>query len=188
MCDSIRASEGFGDVRKVFAVLSVIVSVLAPSLAACGKAEEPLIPELKGRWAVLSNLAKTQPERVRVAGPAQPDAAAKDYCRVMYVTFSKHAIAMHMLGIPLSLFAIADIKRDGPRLTLTVGDSPKSTSHGLLVLLLRDGGVRFEDIFDERGRSVKYDRLPDDHASRKHGATTVGEATQLFLDVRPCQD
>jgi len=175
-------------VRKVFAILSIIVSVLAPSLAACGKAEEPLIPELKGRWEVLSNLAKTQPDRVRVAGPAQPNASEKDYyCRVMYVTFSKHAITMHMMGIPLSLFHIADVKREGPRLTLTVADSAKSTSHGRLVLLLRDGGVRFDDLFDERGRSVKYDRLPDDHASRKHGAATVGEATQLFLDVKPCK-
>jgi hypothetical protein len=170
-------------VRKVIAILSVV----APLLAACGKAEEPLIPELKGRWEVLGNLAKTQPERVRVAGPAQPDATAKDYCRVMYVTFSKHAITMHMLGIPLSLFSIADMKREGSRLTLTVGDSPKSRSDGRLVLLLRDGGVRFDDIFDERGRSMKYDRLPDDHASRRHGATTIGEATQLFLDVKPCK-
>jgi hypothetical protein len=169
-------------VRKVFAILSVV----APLMAACGKVEEPLIPELKGRWEVLSNFAKTQPERVRVAGPAQPDATAKDYCRVMYVTFSKHAITMHMMGIPLSLFHIADMRREGPRLTLTVADSAKSASHGRLVLLLRDGGVRFDDLFDERDRSVKYERLPDDHASRKHGATTVGEATQLFLDLKPC--
>jgi hypothetical protein len=104
----------------------------------------------------------------------------------MYVTFSKHAITMHMLGIPLSIFAIADMKREGSRLTLTVADSAKSTSHGRLVLLLRDGGVRFDDLFDEHGRSLKYERLPDDHASRKHGATTVGEATQLFLDLKPC--
>jgi hypothetical protein len=104
----------------------------------------------------------------------------------MYVTFSQHAITMHMMGIPLSLFHIADMKREGPRLTLTVADSAKSASHGRLVLLLRDGGVRFDDLFDERDRSLKYERLPDDHASRKHGATTVGEATQLFLDLKPC--
>jgi hypothetical protein len=129
------------------------------------------------------------PERspsARVAGPAQPEATAKVYCRFVYVTFSKHAINVHTLGIPLSLFSIADMKREGSRLTLTVGDSPKSTSHGKLVLLLRDGGVRFDDLFDERGRSLKYDRLPDDHASRKHGVTTIGEATQLFLDLKPC--
>ena len=170
--------------RNAFALMMVA----APLIAACGMAEEPLVPELKGRWEVLSNLAKPQPERVRVAGPAQPDATTKDDCRLMYVTFSKQAITVYTLGVPVPLFHIADMKREGQRLSLTVRSEPrKSAPASKLVLLLRDGGVRFDDIFDERGRSVKFDRLPEGHASRRNGATTVGEASQLLLDVRPCR-
>ena len=35
------------DVHRILAVIFMV----APLLAGCGKAEEPLIPELKGRWS-----------------------------------------------------------------------------------------------------------------------------------------
>jgi hypothetical protein len=38
----------------------------------------------------------------------------------------------------------------------------------------RHGGR--DDIYDERGRSLRYERLPDDNRMRKHGATTLGDA------------
>ena len=49
------------------------------------------------------------------------------------------------------------------------------------------GEVRFDDILDGRGQSFKYARIPDDHAARRNGATTVGEALQQALDVKPCK-
>ena len=55
------------------------------------------------------------------------------------------------------------------------------------MLLLRNGEVRFDDIFDETGRSVKYERLPDGHPFRSKGATSLGEALGLVLDAKPCK-
>lgn len=168
--------------RKVL----VAMLVVAPLVAACGRAEEPLVPELKGRWDVLS---KIKSERaVRVSSQAQP--VAVDSCRAAYITFSKRKITMHTMGVALPVFHIADVKRDGQRLIITGGDSERNTSaspHGKLVLLLRNGEVRFDDIIDERGRSVKYERLPDGHPLRSKGATSLGDGFQLVLDVKPCK-
>lgn len=171
------------DVRKIFAAMLVV----APLLAACGRAEEPLVPELKGRWDVLSKI-KSSDRAMRVSSQAQP--VAVDPCRAAYITFSKRKITMHMMAVALPVFHIADVKRDGQRLIITGGDSERSTSatpHGKLVLLLRNGEVRFDDIIDERGRSVKYERLPDGHPLRSKGATTLGDGFQLVLDVKPCK-
>ena len=171
--------------RKVFAAMLIV----APLVAACGMAEEPLVPELNGRWDVLSKFKSDR--TVGMSSRAEPQPAAVDTCRAGYITFSKRRIAMHTLGIPLSIFHIADVKRNGQRLTLTggmdSGKSPSASPQGKLVLLLRNGEVRFDDIIDENARSVKYERLPDGHPLRNKGATTLGEGLQLLLDVKPCK-
>lgn len=166
------------------AILTVLL--LAPLMAACGKAEEPLIPELKGRWAPPTTAkAMEQPRVQQVSNPPKPD---PNYCRIMHVTFTKQRIALHTLGFPLTVFHIASIKREGQRLILSGSpDGDKNPSaQGKVVLLLRDGEVRFDDIYDERGRSLRYERLPDGHAMRKHGANNLGDAFKLLLDVKPC--
>ena len=169
--------------RKVF----VTMLVVAPLLVACGMAEEPLVPELKGRWDTLSKIKSERP--VRASSQAEP--VASDPCRTGYMTFSKRKITMHMNGISIPVFHVADVKRDGQRLTITggavSGKDPSASAHGKIVLLLRNGEVRFDDIFDETGRSVKYERIPDGHPLRSKGARSLGEALGLVLDVKPCK-
>lgn len=172
-------------VRKVFATLVL----LAPLLAACGAAEEPLLPELKGKWApptiaqaMLSDQMRTQKVS---ATPAKED---KNFCRILSVTFSKQRISLNLLGIGITMFHITDAKREGSRLILSGSpDGDKDPrAQGKLVITMQNGQVRFDDIYDERGRSIRYERLPDDHRMRKHGATTVGDAMRQILDVKPC--
>jgi hypothetical protein len=162
-------------VRKIFATMSVV----APLLAACG--DEALIPELKGRWQVLS-LVKLEREASSRVTLAQ--------CNVTYVTFSKREIAMRMMGSALPLFHVSDVKRDGPRLLLTGrpgSEKGASSNQHKLVLLLREGEVRFGDIFDDRGRSVRDERLASDHPLRVNGVTTRGEALGELFNVKQCQ-
>jgi hypothetical protein len=87
----------------------------------------------------------------------------------------------------MPLFYIADVKRDGQRLIVSGGSDSNKTIHGRIELLLRNGEVRFDDVYDETGRSVKYERLPDGNPARRHGARTLGEAFALFIDARPCK-
>jgi hypothetical protein len=174
------------DVRKVFAIMLVV----APLLAACGKAEEPLIPELKGRWDLVS-LHKMQEARGTVGSSNTSANASKrdttDNCNVSYVTFGKQRISMRVLGIPVPVFQVADVNVRGQRVIITGGMDSNPKHHGKLVLVLRNGGVSFDDIFDERGRSIKYERIPDGHTLRSKGATTLGEAMELFLELKPCK-
>jgi hypothetical protein len=161
--------------------------VLAPLLAACGKAEEPLFPELKGRWATPS--AAKASEGIRAQRISNPGLVDKDICRVAHVSFTKKRIVLTTLGIGLTVFHIMDAKRDGARVIITgTADGDKNpAAQGKLVLLLRDGQIRFDDVLDERGRSLRYERLPDDDRMRKHGANTLGDSMKLFLDLKPCQ-
>jgi len=174
------------DVRTVFAIMLVV----APVLAACGKAEEPLIPELKGRWGLVS-LHKMQEARSTVgmgnASSNAPKRDTSDNCNISYVTFGQQRIVMRMVGIPIPVFQVADVKVLGQRVIVTGGADSNPSNHVKLVLLLRNGGVSFDDIIDETGRSIKYERIPDGHALRSKGATTLGEAMELFLELKPCK-
>lgn len=167
-----------------YAMLTLLL--LAPLVAACGKAEEPLIPELQGRWAPpTTSKAMEQPRVQQVSNPPKQD---PNFCRILHVTFSKERIALNLLGIGVTVFHISGMKREGQRLILSgTPDGDKNpAAQGKLVVLLRDGEVRFDDVYDERGRSLRYERLPEGHAMRKHGATTVGDAFKQLLDVKPC--
>jgi hypothetical protein len=177
-----RRTEG-SDVRRVVATMLVV----APLLAACGKAEEPLIPELKGRWDIIS-LHKLQEARGTVgSGTRQPNTS--DNCAVSYVTFGKSRIVIRLLGLPVPVFHVIDTKVQGQRVILTGGmeANSKPSESGKLELLVRNGEVRFDDLIDERGRSIKYERIPDGHPLRSKGANTLGEAMQMFLDLKACK-
>jgi hypothetical protein len=165
----------------------IALLVLAPLLAACGKAEEPLFSELKGRWAPPS-MAQAS-DKIRAQQISNPGMVDKDICRIMHVSFAKKRIVMSMMGVGMTLFHIMDAKREGSRIIITgTADGDKNpAAQGKLVLLLRDGQVRFDDVFDERGRSLRYERLPDDDRMRKHGANTLGDSMKLILDLKPCQ-
>ena len=165
------------------------ILALAPLLAACGAVEEPLLPELKGKWApptiaqaMLSDQMRTQKVS---ATPAKED---KNFCRILSVNFTKQRINMSLLGFNVPVFNIRGVKREGNRVIIT-GNADIDTSaaaQGKLVLLVRNGEVRFDDIYDQTGRSIRYERLPEDHKMRKHGANTLGDAMKLILDVKPC--
>jgi len=173
--------------RKAFATLLI----LTPLLAACGKAEEPIMPELKGKWAMPAFLkaveqkqAKAQPAAMQSANvPAKPE----DLCRVTHLTFGKDAIRVHTLGFGFTLLEIASARREGSRITLTTpaqGKDPASAVN--IVLALRNGDVRFEDALDYRGRTLKHARIPEGHRVRQYGASTFGEAMEMVLNAKPC--
>src|SRR3954452_17203701 len=151
----------------------VILLAVAPLLAGCGQDGEPILPELKGRWDVISLHNSGQstvgqssaPQRVSNASPLLNN------CSVAYVTFTKQGVVLRTLGIPLTVFPVTEPKRANARIVLTAG-----ANGGKIMLLMQNGELRFDDIFDPRGRSLRYERLPDNHNLRSKGATTVGEA------------
>jgi hypothetical protein len=162
----------------------VILLAMAPLLAGCGQDGEPILPELKGRWDVISlhNMTQgtvgqsAQPQRVSSASPAI------DNCSVTYVTFTKQGVVLRTLGIPMTVFPVTEAKRANARIVLTAG-----ANGGKIMLLMQNGELRFDDVVDPRGRSLRYERLPDGHNLRGKGATTVGEAFGLLLDLKPCK-
>jgi hypothetical protein len=171
------------DVRKI----AVCLLVVAPLLAACGRMEEPLTPELKGRWDLVSLHKMQQAGTVGSSRATQPDTS--DYCALSNVTFGRTRIVMRLMGLPVPIFHVADVKVMGQRVIITGGmqPNPPPNQQGKLELLVRNGGISFDDIIDERGRSIKYERIPDGHPLRSKGANTLGEAMQLFLDLKPCK-
>jgi hypothetical protein len=169
------------DMRKVLAT----ILVLAPLLAGCQDGE-PILPELKGRWDVIS-LHNQGPQTVGQSSQPQrvtntPQPPALDNCNVTYVTFTKQGVVLRTLGIPLTVFPVTEAKRANARITLTAG-----AKGGKIELLMKNGELRFDDIYDPRGRSLRYERLPDGHNLRSKGANTVGEAFGLLLDLKPCK-
>lgn len=166
--------------RKANAAL--LLFSLSPLLAGCGSGEQPLVPELKGRW--------TSPQLVKVmryANEADPLKASPgtDACSATYVTFGLGYISTKFHGYGTPIYDVAEVKREGARVIVT-GIERYNGRPGKLVLLLRNGEVRFDDIYDARGRSIKYERLDNENRLRKYGATTIGEAMSLYLDVKPC--
>ena len=43
-----------------------------------------------------------------------------------------------------------------------------------------------DDIIDQRGRSIRYERF-DNEQARRVGITTLGDVFRLVLDVKPCR-
>jgi hypothetical protein len=173
--------------RKMFASLLL----LGPLLAACGKIEEPIVPELKGKWGAPGIMKAIDQKRQARVEPASVKAVTptthEEMCRVSHVTFGKSAIRVNALGFGFSLFEVTGVKREGSRIILSgTVDKKDPASSGKIELMVRNGEVRFDDIYDASGRSIKYERVPEGERVRSYGATTVGEAMGLFLNVKPC--
>jgi hypothetical protein len=147
---------------------------------------DPLVPELKGRWAA-PNAAKLRYALAadRYSNPPAP-AAAGD-CSNEYVTFGKRGIALHIHGRINPVFLVKDVQRQGARLILS-GAAPfvAGAEPVKLELVLRNGEVRLDDVVDHRGRSVLYD-LFENADARRLGVTTIGDVFRLVLDVKPCR-
>jgi hypothetical protein len=170
------------NMRKAWMVLLAA----APLLAACQDGE-PILPELKGRWDVISlhDLAQQRPSTVGQSSAPQRISntpAGFDNCSVTYITFTKQGVVLRTLGIPMTVFPVTEAKRANARITLTAG-----ANGGKIMLLMQNGELRFDDILDPRGRSLRYERLPDNSNLRGKGATTIGEAFGLLLDLKPCK-
>src|SRR3954453_5332368 len=88
------------DVRKI----AVCLLVVAPLLAACGRMEEPLTPELKGRWDLVSLHKMQQGGTVGSSRPTPPDTS--DYCPLSNVPFGRTRIVMRLMGLPVPIFHV----------------------------------------------------------------------------------
>jgi hypothetical protein len=160
--------------------------VLAPLLAGC-TFEDPILPELKGRWSAPA-MIKAMEERRRVEKVSSKTPAPTtqaEMCRAVYVTFGKRAIHAHVFNNRVPIFSIDSAKREGSRILLK-GRANKNhaESAGTIELVLRNGEVRFDDIYDATGRSIKYERLPDE--ARVFGVHALGDLLAMMLNVKPC--
>ncbi len=152
----------------------------------CVPGHDPLLPELKGRWSA-PNAAKL---RYAVAAeryanpPAQTESGD---CRNEYVTFEKYGVVVYVNGQVNPVFMVQAVARDGARLILD-GNAPivAGGHKARIELVLRNGELRLDDIVDERGRSILYERFENEQA-RRLGITTVGDVFRLVLDVKPCR-
>ena len=169
------------------AVLSSIL--MLPLLAGCLQKEDPIAPELKGRWAA-PNASKLRAALLadRLTNPAPTPAAAKDdtSCREQYVTFDRtRGITLYMDQKLNPLFRVKDVKRDGARFILTGSAPVPGGQDSKIEIIVRNGEVRFDDIVDKRGRSIRYERF-DNEQARRVGINTVGDIFRLVLDLKPC--
>jgi hypothetical protein len=151
-------------------------------VAGCLQKEDPLLPELKGRWATEYAV------KIRSAGSAggpAPQPSTQELCRTEYVTFEKRAVTLHSGGRVSPFFVAREVKRDGPRIILTGSVPSMGASDSRVELLLRNGEIRFDDVSDERGRSIRYQRFENESA-RQNGVRTVGDVFRLAFDLKSC--
>jgi len=165
--------------------IGLLIALLLLNLG-CVPEQEPLAPELKGRWAV-PNAAKLRYTLAAERYPNPPAPAAAGDCRDEYVTFDKRGIALHLNARVNPLMMVSDVKRNGARLILS-GNAPTVAGGEKMQveLLLRNGEIRLDDIVDRRGRSIVYDRVEGEQA-RRLGITTIGDVFRLVLDLKPCR-
>jgi hypothetical protein len=165
--------------------------LMLPLLAGCIQSDEPLVPELKGRWAA-PNASKLRyallADRAQMPVPIPAVAKNDTDCREQYVIFDKkHGITLYMDQKVNPLFIVREVKRDGARLILAGNTSFAAGGQSATIeLILRNGEVRFDDIVDQRGRSVRHDRV-DNEQARSVGVTSIGDIFRLVLDLKPCR-
>jgi hypothetical protein len=150
-------------------------------------AGEPLAPELKGRWAAPKAASLRLALLADRTSSPQPVAVKDDAdCRDQYVRFEKRGIILYMDRKVHPLFAVQDVKREGERFILT-GSAPVPGGHSIKIeLVLRRGEIRFDDVVDQRGRSIRYERF-DNEQARRLGVTSIGDVFRLLFDLKPCR-
>jgi hypothetical protein len=179
---------------------SVLVALSAVLLAGCVPGGDPLLPELSGRWA---------PERgaqVRVAAASANASvpirapSTKELCQSEFVTFSKGpttpgtlgAVFLYRNGGRLPMFVVREAKRGGERIVLTghdhLFDALAGENQGRIELILHYDAITFDNLFDQRGRSIRYDlfKAPDPLGARRANVTTVGDVYRMLFDLKRC--
>jgi hypothetical protein len=183
--------------REAHPVKFPVLIALSVLLAGC--TDNPLLPELNGRWAPLKGVTT----RLVLASnnssvPITPPNLS-DLCRSEYVTFQKFnasrdfagAVFLHRNDRREPTPMIAEVKRQGDRITL-IGREPFNplvgTGPARLELILRNGELAFDDIIDPRGRSVRYDRIksPDPIRTYRAGINTIGDIYRMLFDLKRC--
>ena len=150
--------------------------------AGCVEAQDPLLPELKGRWAT-EHAVKI---RAVAAGDTRAPQGLPELCRTDYVAFDKRAITLHRAGKANPFFIAREVKREGRRIILTGGVPVLGSSDSRLEIMLYDGEIRFDDISNERGRSLRYQRF-ENPSAREIGVKTIGDVFRLTFDLKQCR-
>ena len=165
--------------------IGLLIPLLLLNLG-CVPGQEPLLPELKGRWAA-PNAAKLRHALAAERHPSPPAPAAGGDCQNEYVTFEKRGVALYMNAKINPVMMVSEVKRNGARLILS-GSAPMVAGGEKMQieLLLRNGEICLDDIVDHRGRSMIYDRFGSEEA-RRAGITTVGDVFRLVFDLKPCR-
>ena len=162
----------------------VVVFVPALLLLAGCFPENPLLPELKGRWAI-EHGAKIRSALLNDSATSAAQVNTKELCRRDYVIFDKRAITLHSDGRAKPFFLAREVKRDGSRITL-IGRVPIfGSDDSRIELVLRNGEIRFDDISDGRGRSIRHERFENDEA-RQVAVRTLGDVFRLVFDLKSC--
>lgn len=177
-----------------------LVALSAVLLAGCVPGGDPVLPELKGRWAA------ERGAQVRVAVASTSGSipikapTAKELCQSEFVTFSKGPIAPGMLGAVffyrgggrVPMFAVRGAKREGERIILAGHDhlynAMTGEGQGRVELILRNDTITFDNLFDQRGRSIRYDlfNAPDPLGARRANVTTIGDLYRMLFDLKRC--
>jgi hypothetical protein len=176
-----------------------LIALSLLSLSGCVQgSDNALLPDLKGRWvaekgARIRLAMMSDNPNVAVASPT-----LKELCQSEYVTFEKSrsgsdagAVMLHRQGRREVAFLIVDAKQEGTRIRLTGREQgPPLAGRGpvRIELALRKGEIVFDDIVEERGRSVRYDhfKTPDAVRAQRAGLVTIGDMFRLLFDLKSC--
>ena len=176
---------------------SMLVALSAVLLAGCVPGGDPLLPELKGRWAAVRGAEVRVALASHNASVPVKTPTIDELCRSEFVTFSKRpatpepgifgAVLLHRAGRAAPVFAVREAKREGERIVLT-GHPLARNGQTRIELILRNGAITFDNIFDQRGRSVRYDlfKAPDPLQARRANIATVGDVFRLMFDLKRC--
>jgi hypothetical protein len=178
--------------------LCLIALSLLPLCGCVQGSDNALLPDLRGRWvaekgARVRLVMMSNNSSVAVASPS-----LKELCQSEYVTFEKSrsgsdagAVMFHRQGRREVAFLVVGAKQEGLRIGLTgreQGPPMAGTGPVRVELALRKGEIVFDDIVDERGRSVRYDhfKTPDPVRAQRAGVTTIGDMFRMLFDLKSC--
>lgn len=169
-----------------------LVFGIALLTAGCLPQEQPLLPDLKGRWApergVEMRVAVASSGSSAGTSAVRPTPSLREMCENEYVTFRKGAVVLHRGRQTETVFMVREARREGARVVL-IGREPNHPLAGSedarIELQVRGSEISFQDVIDNRGRSLRYDRFDNPQAA-KAGVHFVGDVFRLMFDLKSC--